>query len=298
MFTRFAAAVMAVAFSCPLEAFADGFKLSLEGNKIVAKNTEAFTPDRVFGHAFDFTNNLDGTYETSHGGVDANDPGSGFHFGGVGQNDTFSFNFKALWTLDGVGAIPAVEGQVLSILNANSGAPRAAIDGQIATPPSFSIAANSTHELIWSIPQETTTQVWGLVYTVSGTSLLTGTPYEESEPLVAVQWTPNYAGDAEATMQIIYKAATGGDYDVDGDIDGNDLLVWQRTLGSAENLVADASGNGIVDSPDLFALRNNFGRLVPLTLAVSAPEPSPTLMAAIVLLATCARWRSTVARCT
>ncbi len=42
-----------------------------------------------------------------------------------------------------------------------------------------------------------------------------------------------------------------GDYDFDGDVDGDDFLVWQNTLGSTTEAEADGNGNGIVDAADL-----------------------------------------------
>ena len=73
---------------------ADGFKLKLEGNKIVGKNNLGIATDHLFAHNFDFTNDLDGTYESSHGGVDANDSGSGFDFPAGGPNDSFTYNIN------------------------------------------------------------------------------------------------------------------------------------------------------------------------------------------------------------
>jgi hypothetical protein len=256
---------------------ADGYKLTLANNKIVARNTESFTPDYVFGHAFDVTNNVDGTYESSHGGVDANDPGSGFNFGGVNQNDLFQYNIKAMWTYDGTGAVPAEAGMSMDILNAATGVLHSQLDGQAANPRSFPIAANSTHELIWAIPQSTPTHVWALAFTITGTSIVSGQPYLESEPLVSVQWTHQFQGDTDAIMQLMYNAATGGDYDQDGDIDGRDFLVWQRTFGQSEDLTADASGNGSIDAPDLFSWQQNYGWRVgtgPLFSEYHVPEPS------------------------
>ena len=281
---RYAVPVLVALSLWSSRADADGFKLSLESNKIVAKNTESFTPDHVFGHAFDFTNNIDGTFETSHGSVDANDPGSGFNFGGGSGNDSFVYKFKALWTYDGLGAVPATPGMVLDILKASNGVSLAQIDGQLATPESFSIAANNTHELIWSVPQSTATQVWGLVYTMSGTSVVSGLAYEQSDPIVAVQWTPSFQGDTDEVMQVVYRAATGGDFDGDRDVDGGDFLIWQRALGSTEELAADASGNRVVDAADLFAWRTNFGRILPSPPIISIPEPASRRLIGIALL--------------
>ena len=50
-----------------------------------------------------------------------------------------------------------------------------------------------------------------------------------------------------------------GDYDADGDVDGADLLGWQRGLGSSVNLAADGNANGVVDAADLVVWRTHFG---------------------------------------
>ncbi len=58
-----------------------------------------------------------------------------------------------------------------------------------------------------------------------------------------------------------------GDYDEDGDVDGADFLVWQRTLGATatpHGSGADGSSNGVVDAADLGIWSANYG-------AASAP---------------------------
>jgi hypothetical protein len=58
-----------------------------------------------------------------------------------------------------------------------------------------------------------------------------------------------------------------GDYDDDGDVDGGDFLVWQRTLGATatpNGSGADGSSNGVIDAADLGIWSANFG-------AASAP---------------------------
>jgi hypothetical protein len=186
---------------------ADGFKLRLEGNKIVAKNNEGIVPDFLFGHAFDVTNSGAGTYESSHGSVDANDAGSGFNFPSGGPNDSFTYHILGLWTYSGGIALPASSGAVLQISRASNSALLSQIVGIVATPPSFPITATTTHELVWSVPQSSSVDVWGLEFSISGNSALTGLAYEPSDRLVSVQWTPDFQGDPDAAMQAIYDAA-------------------------------------------------------------------------------------------
>ena len=72
-----------------------------------------------------------------------------------------------------------------------------------------------------------------------------------------------------------------GDYDNDGDVDGNDLLVWQRGLGSSvapPGTDPDGSGNGIVDAADLTVWRNNFGFGAAEQAVAAIPEPVSGLL--------------------
>jgi hypothetical protein len=82
----------------------------------------------------------------------------------------------------------------------------------------------------------------------------------------------------------------GGDYDDDGDVDGTDILVWQRTLGDAvpSGTSADGDGSGVIDAGDLAAWKRRFGRSSGLSAAtggVAVPEPSLLGMLALIALA-------------
>ena len=69
--------------------------------------------------------------------------------------------------------------------------------------------------------------------------------------------------------------ANQGDFDGDGDIDGNDFLVWQNnfptTDGAAISFIGDATGDGNVDGDDFLTWQNSFP--YPATLA-KTPEPA------------------------
>ena len=84
------------------------------------------------------------------------------------------------------------------------------------------------------------------------------------------------------TLRLTFGSGLAGDYDDDGDVDGADFLLWQRTLGSTTNLAADGSGNNIVDGPDLTIWRNNYGAPA-VPVAASVPEPAGVLLATLMV---------------
>jgi hypothetical protein len=76
------------------------------------------------------------------------------------------------------------------------------------------------------------------------------------------------------------------DFDRDGDVDGRDLLTWQRSYGSSEVLqsAGDADFDGMVTGDDLAVWQGSY--TAPLMAITSVPEPSGALlvgMAVVVL---------------
>jgi hypothetical protein len=106
------------------------------------------------------------------------------------------------------------------------------------------------------------------------TGMVTGWAYESTPGM------PIAAGD-------IGPVVANADYDDDGDVDGNDFLVWQRAVGAsvANGSGADGNGNGVVDGPDLDLWETQYGTAVaaPAGQAGSAavPEPGSMLMTAL-----------------
>jgi subtilisin-like proprotein convertase family protein len=100
-------------------------------------------------------------------------------------------------------------------------------------------------------------------------------------------WTPTFpAGGAGHTVNLTVGQHLGnldfgarsniffGDFDRDDDVDGNDFLLWQRTLGSTASPAgsgADGDGDGVVSSGDLAAWRANYG---------TDPAVAPSVVAA------------------
>ena len=74
------------------------------------------------------------------------------------------------------------------------------------------------------------------------------------------------------------------DFDGNGDVDGNDFLIWQRGSGAAGGLAeGDANGDGFVDTLDLGIWENQFGT-APLSAVVAAvPEPASLALFGVAL---------------
>jgi hypothetical protein len=81
------------------------------------------------------------------------------------------------------------------------------------------------------------------------------------------------------------KPAGNPDYDRDLDVDGADLLTWQRQLGASGVQTADGNADGIVNRADLLVWQNNFGWVLPQPVAApaesSVPEPASLIGLAV-----------------
>ena len=93
--------------------------------------------------------------------------------------------------------------------------------------------------------------------------------------------TFEYLADYSNRLRLLYEdVVINGDFNADGDIDGDDFLRWQRNFGMGGATIADgdANGDGFVDDNDLLIWETNFGSsgaLVNQAAAISAvPEPS------------------------
>jgi hypothetical protein len=82
--------------------------------------------------------------------------------------------------------------------------------------------------------------------------------------------TPILAGDAGTV-------APNADYDDDGDVDGEDFLLWQRQFGNSVTAFsgADGNGNGTVDAPDLALWQSGFGSATAAGSVATAAVPEP-----------------------
>jgi hypothetical protein len=70
------------------------------------------------------------------------------------------------------------------------------------------------------------------------------------------------------------KTGVAGDFDRDGDADGRDFVLWQRSYGSSmwAGSGADGNSNGIVDAADLAIWQGAYG--AGLVAALPVPEPT------------------------
>ena len=75
---------------------------------------------------------------------------------------------------------------------------------------------------------------------------------------------------------------SSADFDVDGDVDGNDFLIWQRGSGAAGGLdQGDANDDGQVDELDLDVWKTQFVSASASAAASAVPEPSALALALI-----------------
>ena len=81
---------------------------------------------------------------------------------------------------------------------------------------------------------------------------------------------------------LVSLSQIAGDFDSDGDVDGDDFLLWQRNFpvldGTAGSSSGDANGDGNVDGDDFLVWQRNF----PYPTAISSvPEPNSLALLAI-----------------
>jgi hypothetical protein len=70
-----------------------------------------------------------------------------------------------------------------------------------------------------------------------------------------------------------FTQAPVGDFNGDGNVNANDMLLWQRTLGSTTNLPADANRDGRVNAADLVVWKNAIqAGVVPSQSVIPEPE--------------------------
>ncbi len=92
--------------------------------------------------------------------------------------------------------------------------------------------------------------------------------------------------DDVAGIQFLYGPPVRADFDVDGDVDGSDLLTWQRgsgiSTGAALDL-GDADGDEDIDQLDLAVWRGQFGSGLVGTSLTTVPEPLSSSLALLLI---------------
>jgi hypothetical protein len=100
--------------------------------------------------------------------------------------------------------------------------------------------------------------------------------------------TPGYSVAYDTVQRRVYSnVAQRADFDYDGDVDGRDMLIWQRNVGVAEGasrLQGDANHDGAVDAADLALWQSQLGTSAPLFVAVPEPRGKALILLGILRL--------------
>lgn len=112
----------------------------------------------------------------------------------------------------------------------------------------------------------------------------TGAVDEENEPITAfldqdlleppAGELGNFIAANMVAANLVAAPVLPGDYTGDGQVDGNDFLLWQTQLGSNGAMEADGNLDGVVDTADLTIWSDNFSAIGAPEVAVVVPEPS------------------------
>ncbi|RIK83868.1 MAG: hypothetical protein DCC67_05590 [Planctomycetota bacterium] len=83
-------------------------------------------------------------------------------------------------------------------------------------------------------------------------------------------------------VSTVTAPAEDADFDNDGDVDGEDFLVWQRGFGpTGTNATGDANGDNAVTAADLEVWKGKFGATPPAASVSAVPEPATVIMAVL-----------------
>jgi hypothetical protein len=76
-----------------------------------------------------------------------------------------------------------------------------------------------------------------------------------------------------SAIPLLFARDLPGDFDHNGFVDGQDLVIWQQSYGDTENAIADADGDGDSDGRDFLVWQ----RLHRPTLASAHSVPEPAI---------------------
>lgn len=77
----------------------------------------------------------------------------------------------------------------------------------------------------------------------------------------------------------LYQRILPGDFDHNGYVDGEDLVIWQQGYGDTGSDIADADGDGDTDGRDFLIWQRNYTSQLSKGLASEVPEPTSALLA-------------------
>ncbi|MCG8450703.1 MAG: hypothetical protein MI725_14125 [Pirellulales bacterium] len=92
-------------------------------------------------------------------------------------------------------------------------------------------------------------------------------------------WNVNYSA---TSVVLEVNTPFTADFDLDGDVDGDDLAQWRGDYGL--NGFSDADGDGDSDGADLLAWQRQFTGPLVAAATTAVPEPSTTLLCALAIL--------------
>jgi len=98
--------------------------------------------------------------------------------------------------------------------------------------------------------------------------------------------------DDVAGIQFLYGPPVSADFDTDGDVDGSDVLTWQRSSGlasAATRKLGDADGDEDVDEMDLDVWRAQFGSGPVGASLTTVPEPLFSSLSLLLIGVWCSR---------
>jgi hypothetical protein len=232
-------------------------------------------------------------YASEHGLVQA-DFGSGLNI----SSDTFRIELAGvLWYSSGGLPVKAADGVVLTGENQYTAQKvELSRDGVSPLYSGFPITGTDNHEVFWRLTGPIQPGVYGVSYRVSG--LQNGnpaTPYDTSDLIVVAFSTVGFSNlDA---VKAVYAAATAipGDFDLDGDVDGADLAIWQTHFSAAtdaELIAGDADLDGDIDGADFITWQTNFST-APSPASAPVPEANGLLLASLggIVVCVAVNWR-------